>query len=168
MPVLTRGLVAGALVAVASSCVVSTASAAPAPAKPGYLGVWVQASWDIGGRVLPCPVTLALPPGAPPISCGAQTYLKLFANGRYDTDMPSFARYSAHKGQFAVVTFKGTAGQAIVFDDDGAQDEPRSYRLIVGKRAGKAAPRTLVVSATMHVPGGGEQVFKMNFVRYAK
>lgn len=168
MPVLTRGLVAVGAVALAGACIATTASAAPAPAKPGYLGTWVQASWDIEGRVLPCPVALALPPGAPPISCGAQTYLKLFPNGRYETDMPSFARYSAHRGQFAVIGFKGAAGQAIVFDDDGAQDEPRSYRLAVGKRVGKAAPKTMVISASMHVPGGAQQVFKMNFVRYSK
>ena len=167
MAALARSLASAGGVLGADACH-AAASAQAAPAKPGYLGVWVQASWDIDGRVLPCPVNVPLPPGAPPISCGTQTYLKLFANGRYETDMPSFARYSAHRGQFAVVTFKGTAGQAIVFDDDGAQDEPRSYRLTMGKKIGKAAPRKMVISASMHVLGGAQQVFKMNFVRYAK
>lgn len=114
--------------------------------------------------MLPCPVDVPLPPAAPPISCGSQTYLKLFPNGRYETNLPVFARYAANKGQFAVVPF--VRGSAIVFDDDGAGDEPRAYRMVLGK-AGKKAPTTLAVSATMYVAGAGEQVFTMNFTRYA-
>jgi hypothetical protein len=165
MPTTTRTVGAVGAVLIAGACLAATAPAAPAPVKPGYVGVWVQKSWALGGMVLPCPVNVPLPPAAPPISCGPQTYLKLFPNGRYETDIPSFARYSAHRGQFAVVPFAG--GPAIVFDDDGARDEPRSYRMSLGK-AGKKAPRSMAISASMNMAGGAEQVFTMNFVRYAK
>lgn len=48
-----------------------------------------------------------------------------------------------------------------------AADVLRAYRMALG-RAGKKAPTTLTISSSMYVSGGGEQVFTMNSVRYAK
>lgn len=42
-----------------------------------------------------------------------------------------------------------------------------AYRMALGT-AGKKAPTTLTISASMYVSGGGEQVLAMNFVRYSK
>ena len=138
-----------------------------APAGGGYYGVWIQSSWEVNGKVLPCPVDVPLPPGAPKISCAANTFLKLGRNGRYESNLPVFNANEADTGQFAVIAFKGRGGNAIVFDDDGTNDEPRSYRLVIPS-SGKKAPKTMVISASMSTAGGGEMQFKMNFTRYTR
>ena len=141
-----------------------SATKAP-PAGGGYYGVWIQTSWDVNGKVLPCPVDVPLPPGAPKISCAANTFLKLHRSGRYESNLPVFNTNEADTGVFAVIAFGGKAGNAIVFDDYGTADEPRSYRLTLPK-AGKKPPKTMVISASMSTAGGGEMPFKMNFTRY--
>ncbi|MBU6364395.1 MAG: hypothetical protein KGQ95_09275 [Acidobacteria bacterium] len=141
-----------------------SATKAP-PAGGGYYGVWIQTSWDVNGKVLPCPVEVPLPPGAPKISCAANTFLKLHRSGRYESNLPVFNANEADTGLFAVIAFGGKAGNAIVFDDYGTNDEPRSYRLTMPK-SGKKAPKTMVISASMSTAGGGEMQFKMNFTRY--
>lgn len=139
-----------------------------AAAAGGYYGVWILKSWDIGGRVLPCPVNVPLPPGAPSVSCGTGSFLKLFRNGRYDTDLPVFRTAGAHRGAFAVVDLHGPYGNVVVFDDDGARETPRAYRLSI-PRSGVKAPKTMTISTSMStgVPGGSRTVFKMNFGRYS-
>ena len=141
-----------------------SATKAP-PAGGGYYGVWVQTSWDIDGQVLPCPVDVPLPPGAPKISCAANTFLKLHRSGRYESNLPVFNANEADRGLFAVIAFGGKAGNAIVFDDYGTADEPRSYRMTLPK-SGKKAPTTMVISASMSMAGGKQMHFKMNFTRY--
>ena len=141
-----------------------SATKAP-PAGGGYYGVWIQSSWEVNGKVLPCPVEVPLPPGAPRISCATNTFLKLHRSGRYESNMPVFNANEADKGVFAVIAFGGKAGNAIVFDDYGTADEPRSYRLTIAK-AGKKMPKTMVISASMSTAGGGQMQFKMNFSRY--
>jgi hypothetical protein len=138
-----------------------------APAGGGFYGVWILKSWDINGRVLPCPVTLSLPPGAPPISCVEGEFLKLFRSGRYETNLPAFAREDAHRGVFVAIAFGGKAGNAIVFEDDAVQDEPRVYRMSLG-RSGAKAPKTMVISTNMGIPGGGRSAIAMNFTRYTR
>lgn len=137
------------------------------PAGGGYYGTWVQTSWDVDGTVLPCPVDLQLPPGAPRIGCAASTFLKLFRSGRYESNMPLFAANEADKGLFAVIAFGGRVGNAIVFDDYGTVDEPRSYRLVLPRSGGKP-PKTMVISASMSMAGGRQMHFKMNFARYVR
>ena len=143
---------------------VPTATKGP-PAGGGFYGVWIQRRWEVNGKVLPCPVDVPLPPGAPKISCSANTYLKLFRSGRYESNLPVFRANEADKGVFAVIAFGGKAGNAIVFDDYGTADEPRSYRLTIA-RPGKKMPKTMVISASMSTAGGGEMQFKMHFSRY--
>lgn len=136
-----------------------------APAGGGYYGVWIQKSWEIDGQVLPCPVNLQLPPGAPRISCDGNTFLKLHRSGRYECNLPVFVSNEADAGLFAVIAFGGKAGNAIVFDDYGTLDEPRSYRLVL-PASGKKPPKTMVISASLAMAGGKQMQFKMNFARY--
>jgi hypothetical protein len=138
----------------------------PAPAGGGYFGVWVLKSWTFDGRELACPVVVPQYPGAPSLSCGPNTYLKLFRDSRYTTDLPVFSRHAADRGVFVVIAYGGKAGNAIVFDDAGALDEPRAYRMSLVKTRGKKAPTGMKISTSMSAPGGTQMQVAMNFVRY--
>jgi hypothetical protein len=145
---------------------VALAAAAPAQAATikagsGHYGTWIQTSWDIDGRTLPCPVDLALPAPAPSISCSANTYLTLKRSGRYVSNMPVFRTNDADKGVYEVVTLDNGKRDVIVFDDDGDQDAPRAYRVRVQRVNG--VPKTLTISLSMTAPGGGITKIKMLF-----
>jgi hypothetical protein len=155
-----RALLTGAVLAVA--CVAAVpAQAATAKAGSGHYGTWIQTSWNIDGRTLPCPVSLGLPAPAPSISCAANTFLTLKKNGRYVSNMPVFRSNDADKGVYAVVDLDAGKRDVIVFDDDGAVDSPRAYRVQVLQPAG--ASKTLIISLVMSTPGGGQSKFKMLF-----
>ena len=47
------------------------------------------------------------------------------------------------------------------------QDEPRVYRMSLG-RSGAKAPRTMVISTNMGIGGGGRSAIAMNFTRYTR
>ena len=155
-----RAILTGAVLAVACAAAVP-AQAATAKGGSGHYGTWIQTGWNIDGRSLPCPVDLGLPAPAPSISCGANTFLTLKKNGRYVSNMPVFRARDADKGVYAVVGLDAGKRDVIVFDDDGAQDSPRAYRVQVLRTAG--VPKTLIISLAMTMPGGGESTFKMLF-----
>ena len=144
-----RAVLVGAVIAVACA-VAAPAQAATTKASSGHYGTWIQTAWNIDGRTLPCPADLGLPAPAPSISCAANTFLTLKKNGRYVSNMPVFRANDADKGVYV-----------IVFDDDGAVDSPRAYRVQVLRTAG--ASKTLIISLVMSTPGGGESKFKMLF-----
>lgn len=134
------------------------------PAGGGFYGVWTLKSWSINGQVLPCPVQLTLPPPAPSIGCGPATFLKLFRNGRYTTDLPVFDANQADEGVFVVGDLGAKKGYVIVFDDNGEADIPRAYRMIIAK-PGSTAPKKMAISLAM-LQGGTKTTIAMNFVRY--
>ncbi len=152
-----RALLTGAVL------VVACAAAAPAQAASGHFGMWIQSGWNIDGQAIACPVNLNLPAPAPPISCSANTYLKLGSNGRYASNMPSFANQS-DKGAYDVVLLAGGKRDVIVFDDDGDEDAPRAYRVRV-TRATASKPATLMISMAVTVSGGAKSMIKMIFAR---
>ncbi len=155
-----RAVLAGAVIAVACA-VAAPAQAATTKASSGHYGTWIQTAWNIDGRTLPCPADLGLPAPAPSISCAANTFLTLKKNGRYVSNMPVFRANDADKGVYAVVELDAGKRDVIVFDDDGAVDSPRAYRVQVLRTAG--ASKTLIISLVMSTPGGGESKFKMLF-----
>jgi peptide chain release factor 1 len=57
-------------------------------------------------------------------------------------------------GVFAAIAFGGKAGNAIVFEDDAVQDEPRVYRMRL-VRSGAKAPKSMVISTNLGIAGGG-------------
>jgi len=172
LPVAIAAVGAAALVPAQAALAGGVASAPQvsksAPAGGGYYGVWILKSWTIGSQELPCPVRVPLPPGAPSISCGPNTFLKLFRNSRYETNLPVFSQNAADKGVFVAIAYGGKAGNAIVFDDDGTLDEPRAYRMSLSRTAGKKAPTGMTVSTSMAGAGGTATHFAMNFVRYTR
>jgi len=152
-----RALLTGAVL------VVACAAAAPAQAASGHFGTWIQSGWNIDGQAIACPVNLNLPAPAPPISCSANTYLKLGSNGRYSSNMPSFANQS-DKGNYGVILLGGGKRDVIVFDDDGDEDAPRAYRVHV-TRATATKPAALTISMAVTVSGGAKSMIKMVFAR---
>lgn len=128
-----------------------------------YYGVWIMKSWSLAGQTFACPVQLPVPPGAPPLSCGASTYLKLFRSGKYETTIPAFDQMT-DKGTFGVLALGSKTPNMIVFDDSGEVDAPRAYRLGLSP-AGSKSPTKLTVSSTTYHAGVGTSS-SMNFVRY--
>lgn len=157
-----RAALLGGLLAVACAAAAPTAGATSAA---DVRGTWIQSSWKIDGRALPCPVKLDLPAPAPAISCAADTRLVLKKNGRYSSNMPVFRSNDADEGFYAVSEFDGGKRDVIVFDDDGAQDTPRAYRVQVKRSA--SGKQTLRIFLAMSSPDGSTMRITMIFGRKA-
>ena len=157
-------ITAGIAIAATAAVVPMQMAAAAPPAGGGFYGVWTLKSWDMNGQVLPCPVQLTLPPPAPSIGCGPGTFLKLFRNGTYTTNLPVFESNEADAGVFVVGDLGAKKGYVIVFDDNGDSDAPRAYRLAIAKK-GSTAPKKMDISLAMF-QGGTKMTIAMNFVRY--